>query len=154
MIIFQLKCKSDHQFEGWFSDSGDYEKQKAAGLLTCPICDSRAIVKVLTGVPHLKSTGKKQRPEIAKPKQAPVKLPAEQATNIDAVTLVKLVNDHVKKNFVDVGDKFADKAVKMNKGEIPQEKIYGTMNKEQKEHLEDNGVPYAVLPQLGPEFDN
>ena len=32
MIKYQLLCDSDHEFEGWFRDSADYDAQAALPL--------------------------------------------------------------------------------------------------------------------------
>ena len=47
MIRYSLCCNSAHEFEGWFSESADFERQKANGFLTCPVCGSAEISKVL-----------------------------------------------------------------------------------------------------------
>ena len=33
MIRYALRCAREHEFEGWFSASADYDAQRAAGLL-------------------------------------------------------------------------------------------------------------------------
>ncbi len=38
MIIYDLKCKKNHKFEGWFKDSTAFEEQKKQNLITCPVC--------------------------------------------------------------------------------------------------------------------
>ncbi len=38
MIVFNLSCDNNHQFEGWFASTADYDSQKEAKLLSCPIC--------------------------------------------------------------------------------------------------------------------
>ena len=40
MIKYALICECDAEFEGWFPDSASYDKQKKAGQVTCPMCDS------------------------------------------------------------------------------------------------------------------
>src|SRR3546814_17332478 len=46
--VFDLQCESGHVFEGWFSSSDSYESQRGSGLLACPICDSRQVVRQLS----------------------------------------------------------------------------------------------------------
>ena len=36
MIKYSLICESDHEFEGWFRDSADFDSQAADGLLEMP----------------------------------------------------------------------------------------------------------------------
>ncbi|WP_448582106.1 DUF1178 family protein [Thermaurantiacus sp.] len=45
MIVYDLACSAGHVFEGWFANAADYDRQKEAGLLTCPVCDSREVTK-------------------------------------------------------------------------------------------------------------
>ncbi|KZL16559.1 hypothetical protein PsAD2_03433 [Pseudovibrio axinellae] len=47
MINYSLACDNGHEFDGWFRNSGDYDKQKELGLVTCPYCDSSAVQKRL-----------------------------------------------------------------------------------------------------------
>ena len=47
MIRYALVCERKHNFEIWFSDSGDYDKQRKRGLVTCPVCDSKKIEKAI-----------------------------------------------------------------------------------------------------------
>jgi len=47
VIVFDLRCDQDHVFEAWFGSTGDFESQTARGLVTCPICDSRAVEKAV-----------------------------------------------------------------------------------------------------------
>ena len=45
MIRYALACDNGHAFESWFPGSSDYEDQRARGLLSCPLCDSREVAK-------------------------------------------------------------------------------------------------------------
>ena len=47
MITFSLKCENNHQFEGWFRSSDDYEDQEKNGLISCPNCNNKKISKAL-----------------------------------------------------------------------------------------------------------
>jgi hypothetical protein len=47
MISFSLKCENNHQFEGWFRSSVDYEDQAKKGLISCPNCNNKKISKAL-----------------------------------------------------------------------------------------------------------
>ena len=41
MINFSLICKKNHEFEGWFRTSEDYESQIKQGLISCPLCNDK-----------------------------------------------------------------------------------------------------------------
>ena len=45
MIKYNLKCKNNHEFESWFSDSNEFEKLKKKKLLECIYCNSTEINK-------------------------------------------------------------------------------------------------------------
>jgi hypothetical protein len=46
--VFDLQCEHGHLFEGWFGSHDDYNNQQARGLLTCPVCHSADIKKMLS----------------------------------------------------------------------------------------------------------
>lgn len=45
MILFALKCSSDHRFEGWFRNGAAYDEQAASHLIACPVCGDHAVTK-------------------------------------------------------------------------------------------------------------
>ena len=47
MIRYNLICSRDHEFEGWFSSSSDYDEQSASGLLSCPFCGTKKVEKAI-----------------------------------------------------------------------------------------------------------
>ena len=47
MIRYSLVCERKHDFEIWFKNSADYDKQAKRGLVTCPECDSAKVEKAL-----------------------------------------------------------------------------------------------------------
>ena len=57
MIKYKLRCKCEHEFEGWFPSGKEYTKQKNKGMIQCPMCDSTAVDKAIMS-PAVK-TGKK-----------------------------------------------------------------------------------------------
>ena len=47
MIRYALVCDRKHQFEAWFNNSADYDKQAKRGLVSCPVCDSTKVDKAI-----------------------------------------------------------------------------------------------------------
>ncbi len=47
VIVYNLRCRNAHEFEGWFRDSAAYEVQARDGSLTCPVCESRKVEKAI-----------------------------------------------------------------------------------------------------------
>ena len=45
MIKYNLKCKNDHEFESWFSNSEEFDKLNKKNLLECIYCSSKNITK-------------------------------------------------------------------------------------------------------------
>ena len=45
MILYNLRCTHDHEFEAWFKDSNTYDKQVSATEIACPVCGNTAIEK-------------------------------------------------------------------------------------------------------------
>ena len=50
MIRYNLICIHDHEFEGWFSSSSDYDEQAASGLLSCPSCGTKKVEKAIMAI--------------------------------------------------------------------------------------------------------
>ena len=70
MIKYQLRCKCEHEFEGWFPDSKEYKRQKNKGMINCPMCDSTAVDKAIMA-PNVKTSKKKEIPEFTNPEEDP-----------------------------------------------------------------------------------
>ena len=45
MIVYELKCSSGHVFEGWFRDAATFDRQAAAGKVTCAECGDSEVAK-------------------------------------------------------------------------------------------------------------
>ncbi|HEX7853113.1 MAG TPA: DUF1178 family protein [Sphingobium sp.] len=149
MIVFDLKCSHNHKFEAWFGSSGDYEDQKARGLVTCPLCNDGHIEKAVMA-PAVTAKGN-QRPERLPTVQAAARtvatMGAEDASKLQAV-IDKLVEVQAQllENSSWVGDAFADKARAMHYGDEPQGSIHGTTDLEEAQALLEEGIAVAPLP--------
>ena len=62
MIIFDLSCKQEHVFEGWFRSQANYDSQLKNGLIACPHCGSIEIRRVPSAV-HLAKTANSPAPK-------------------------------------------------------------------------------------------
>jgi len=45
VIVYSLKCKNGHEFEGWFGSSATFAAEIAAGEHACPQCGSTTVEK-------------------------------------------------------------------------------------------------------------
>lgn len=131
MIKYNLVCADcGSEFEAWFPSIDAYDKQQAAGMLECASCGSSAVSKAI---------------------MAP-NIPAKSNTRDDYRTLLRRAHQHIRDNFEDVGDRFADEAIAIYNGEAPEREIHGTVTREDRERLADEGVDYLAIPKE-PEYD-
>jgi len=153
MMKYTLVCERKHNFEVWFSDSSDYDKQRKRGLVTCPACDSRKVEKAIMA-PALGRGTKKRRasapavaPEMpSAPSREPVAMISPQEQELR--TKLKELREHLTKNADNVGKKFPEEARKMHYGEIEHRSIYGEASPQEAKDLHDEGVEFHPIPVL------
>lgn len=161
MIRFALVCPDDHEFEGWFKSNAAYEEQVAQGELTCPVCGSGEIRKAVMAPAITRGAAERVPAPAPAPAQpapaasvpAATVSPAQAARFAEWMRLARAVQAHVRANFEDVGDKFAEEARRIHLGERDEADIYGQATREEVEELAEDGIAVAVLPQL-PELDS
>lgn len=138
MIVFDLICDEQHRFEGWFRNSEEFEEQLDTGLLTCPICGSDHVTKLLS--PSRLNFGKAE-------KQALDLL----AIQNDAQQLLTRINNYISKHFEDVGSEFADEVRKIHYGETDERNIRGSASVEEADELYEEGID--IFPIIMPDDD-
>lgn len=140
MIVFDLGCDNDHRFEGWFSSSEDFERQQKDSLLSCPLCGSPHINRLLTAARL--NTGRAEPPmrneRVDDGKSA-------QYANFDAARMLKLIS-HIVENTEDVGRAFPEEARKIHYQESPERHIRGTASPREVDALRDEGIEIVALP--------
>jgi len=123
MIVFDLQCRDGGEtFEAWFRSSADYEEQRGAGLVQCPVCQSANIEK------------------------APMAPRVPRKGSDSPLARLAAVQAEILKNSRWVGDQFVDTARAMHSGEIEPEQVHGNATLEQAKSLADDGIPVAPLP--------
>ena len=60
---------------------------------------------------------------------------------------LQMVRDFVERNFDNVGDRFAEVALKIHRGEEDQRNIRGTTTFAEEEALREEGVPFLKIPE-------
>lgn len=137
MIRYALTCDHDHEFEGWFGSSADFDDQQGRGLIECPMCASKAVRKQIMA------------PAVAGTKRTAVEIePAKmQAMMMEAAGRIRR---HVEANFDDVGDTFAREARAIHEGKAEDRGIYGQATPAEVRDLVEDGVPIAPLPAEPP----
>jgi len=136
MIRYALVCDQDHEFEGWFARSSDFDAQAAGGLMECPLCGSRAVRKQIMA------------PAVAGAKKRDAGEPHGRREMMMAA--MAQVRRHVEDNFDYVGDTFAREARAIHEGKSEERGIYGEATPAEVKGLVDDGVPVAPLPPEPP----
>ena len=134
MIRYAVRCRDEHEFEGWFPSSQGFDDQVAGGLVECPFCGSKAVRKAIMA-PAVAGTKKR--------KTAPDPTPQMQTMVMEAMAKVR---EHVEENFDYVGDAFAREARAIHEGTSEHRDIYGEATPAEVKALKDDGVPVSPLP--------
>jgi hypothetical protein len=137
MKVIDLRCQSGHRFEGWFAGDDDFLDQNGRGLIECPLCADKVIVR-LPSAPRLNLSGA-QPPATPAPPVAADEGAAMQARWMEMVR-------HVIANTEDVGEHFADEARRIHYGETEERAIRGQASAEQREALREEGIDVHPLP--------
>lgn len=137
MIRYSLHCDNAHEFEGWFSESADFERQKSSGFLSCPVCGSLAVTKVLMA-PSVST---------ARQKEAVQALAANEVQK-EALTKLKEAVVAIRANSEDVGKRFPEEARKIHYGEAEARGIIGEASLTDVKALVEEGIEIAPLPVL------
>ena len=138
MIRYALACDHGHEFEGWFGSSGDFDDQRARGLLECPICASPEVRKQIMAPAVAGSTKRDVEPAMDAGKRAMM------------LEMMSRVRSHVKDNFDYVGDTFAREARAIHEGRSEERGIYGEATKAEVKSLVEDGVQVAPMPPEPP----
>ena len=136
MILFDLQCDKNHQFECWFASSTKYEEQLKDKMIICPYCNSTKIQKSLMA-PNIntKSTSKNSKKNNKK------KLVQENLEN-----QIKKFRKYIEKNTDNVGKNFAEEARKIYYGETKSRPIRGESTEKEAQELAEEGIQFSKLP--------
>lgn len=132
MIIYDLRCAHEHLFEGWFKTAEDFTRQNQGGLLSCPVCGTPEVTKLLTA-------SRINRHSSSQHDSAKLMANTEQ-------TLITKIHDYVDTNFVDVGPEFPERARRIHYGEVEPAAIRGVATMNEVKELYDEGVDIVALP--------
>ena len=160
MIRYALVCEGRHEFEVWFNNSADYDKQKKRGLVTCPACGSKKVDKAIMAPAISRSSRSQARSargatEVTN-ESVSVPAPSEPSAPVAMISpqerefrqKLKELRDHLTKNADNVGQKFPEEARKMHYGEIEHRSIYGEASPQEAKDLHDEGIEFHPLPVL------
>ena len=136
MILYQLKCQKDHQFETWFKDGQTCDKQLSRKSVECPVCGTKSVSKALMA-PRIGGQDK------AKAEQKQMAIAAAEMKR-----KLQEIRTQVEDNCDYVGDRFADEARKIHYGETDARGIYGEASDDDFQELNDEGIEVARIPWL------
>ena len=134
MIKYNLICHNNHEFESWFSNSGEFDKLKNKRLLECIYCSSKKIKKSIMApmISNLKNKNKQIRF-------------VNKDFNNEKNKLLELRN-YIEKNFDYVGKDFSKKVREVFYDKKSKQAIYGTTTPEEREELAEEGIDLASIP--------
>jgi hypothetical protein len=134
LIRFSLLCEHDHEFEAWFRNNDDFDKQKMRGFVECPSCGSAKVEKALMA-PAVSTGRKREKIALAM---------GEQQRKVMAQ--LKEMSEKIRENADYVGDKFAEEARKIHFGETEARGIYGEATLDEAKSLAEDGVGFMPIP--------
>ena len=132
MIKYNLKCKNEHEFESWFSDSNEFENLKKKNLLECIFCSSKKINKSIMA------------PMIASPRSKSEQIKNKSLIN-EKNKLVRL-RRYIENNFNYVGKDFSKKVREVYYDKKNNKAIYGTTTPKEREELAEEGIELLSIP--------
>tara|TARA_Y100000590_G_scaffold209310_1_gene237119 strand:+ start:189 stop:611 length:423 start_codon:yes stop_codon:yes gene_type:complete len=135
MIKYNLKCKNRHEFEGWFSDSKEFEKLKSKKMIECSFCGTKVIEKSIMSPNVLSAEEKENRVKSSK--------------NLKKIKedLLKMRN-FVEKNFEYVGNDFPREVRNIYYDKRKNKNIYGKASEEETEELKEEGIELTSIPWI------
>ncbi|ACI49928.1 protein of unknown function DUF1178 [Gluconacetobacter diazotrophicus PA1 5] len=161
MIRYLLRCDAGHEFDGWFPGSAAFDDQVRRDLLSCPQCGTTDVGRALMA-PAVRT--RPARPPVTQPagqqvvREQPAAAPAAhmpagpppsvQGAGVPAALTAALqtLRRHVEQQCEDVGDRFAEEALKIHHGEAEERGIYGHASDEDYHRLTDEGVEIVTIP--------
>jgi hypothetical protein len=132
MIIYDVKCENGHTFEGWFKDRQAWIEQNARRLICCPVCNSSQVEIAPSSLTIMgrdsKMSGKKDAQDLA---------PGQ---------VLRILHQYIEHHFEDVGNKFAEVALKIHAGDEEKRNIKGTTTPQEEAVLKEEGVSFIKIP--------
>ena len=138
MIKYNLRCKNNHEFESWFSDSNEFEKLNQKGLLECIYCSSKKIKKSIMA------------PMVSSVKESNKMLNLNKKIINEKNKLFEL-RKFIENNFEYVGKDFSKKVREIYYDQNSKKTIYGTTTLEEREELAEEGIDLLTVPWVDKE---
>jgi hypothetical protein len=130
MPKYNLLCRNDHEFEGWFQTEKSYLDQKKKKMIACPTCDDTGIRRAVMA-PNIGSKSNKKK----------------NTAFFNGRTAVKHLRSWIQQNCENVGDRFANECRKAEAGER-DDHIYGTATDKEIKDLQKEGIGVIGVPDV------
>ncbi len=134
MIIYDVKCENGHKFEGWFKDRQAFLSQNAQRLICCPVCNSSQVEIAPSSITIMGKDSKMSA--------------KQEDREITPVQALQMLHQYIENNFEDVGNKFAEVAVKIHEGDEEKRNIRGTTTPQEETSLKEEGISFVKIPLL------
>lgn len=149
MIVYDLQCGDGHRFEGWFGSADDFQAQRERGLLECPSCGVKAVVRVPSAA-RINTGAALQAPHKHAAVQSTLAPTAEVAEGRDPIAIAQMLYsrfvDALLTQTEDVGREFPAEVRRIHSDQAPKRGIRGQATQEEHDALVEEGIPVARLP--------
>ncbi len=143
MIKFALVCGSGHEFESWFRNGDEFDRQAKRGLIACPQCDTLVVSKAIMAP----SLARSDRPD-AEPAAPQHQLALIDERERQLRAAIRQLRQKIDEQTDDVGREFPDQARRMQRGDVPQRSIRGQASLEDAQALIEEGIDVMPIPTL------
>ena len=116
--------------------------QLATGKLLCPMCDSPNVRKDIMSPAVKKKSSQRRTKQFSQPLNGDQMVMGGKARH-----LLKQIQNHVEKNFENVGKNFAKEARKAQAGERNSD-FYGKPSKKEVSDLTKEGIDLFAVPEV------
>ena len=131
MIKYNLTCKCNCTFDGWFASSGEFGRLMKKKLITCIECNSNNVSKSIMA-PNVSSSKKIDNINYKFQKNIKKKITEYQK--------------FIKKNCKYVGDNFAQEARSIHYNKKETKSIYGRVTTDEIDELNEEGIETITIP--------
>ncbi len=150
MIKFALRCANGHDFESWFQSGAAFDAQSSSGLVACPICQTTSVAKAIMAPSLARRDRGAGAPVAETPAEAEPSAPVALVSAADAKTRAMIVElrKRILEQSDDLGANFAEEALKIHHGLVPDRPIHGQASAEEARTLVEEGVNIMPIPGL------
>jgi len=145
MIIFDLNCTHGHRFEGWFASAEEFDRQRDAALIACPVCDDLHVERLPSAHVAVARGAARDNTAASHPEIEAEERPEHgESLAVSSEVLAKLRD--VVRNTENVGRRFPEEARRIHYNEVPARAIRGQASRDEAQELSDEGIEFSPLP--------